>query len=375
VRVLHLIDSGGVYGAEVMLLSLVAAQRAAGIDAQIGSLGDRGEGERPLEAECARRGIPCRKIRFNPAINVLAAAKILKGFEAEGVDLLHTHGYKADILFGMLLYPVRRIPIIATAHGWSETRWCTKVALYQTLQRLSWRWIERVAAVADNSPAYRAQLRQDHVVTIENGINLDAAPSAVTNSELRRRIMLYCKGRPAIGIVGRLSHEKGVDVLLSALHQLRSSGDECAVVVVGEGPERGRLEDFVAKNGLHDQVLFVGYVEGAGSLMSCFDLLVMPSRTEGLPITLLEAMAANVPVIASRVGQIGRVLEEGKCGLLIAPEDAGALAAGIRRLLQDNAYRESLATRARVRVTDNYSMSKTAGEYTSQYDELLCMKA
>lgn len=357
-----------------MLLGLVAAQRADGIDAVIGSLGDAGEGERPLEMECARRGIPCRKIRFSPSINVFAAARVLREAESDGVDLLHTHGYKPDILFGMVLRPLRRMPVIATAHGWTETRRHTKMAAYQILQRLSWRWVERVVAVADNSPVYRAG-PHDNAVTIENGINLDPVGRSTLDPELLDRIIRHCRGRMCIGLVGRLSPEKGVDILLSALCQLRAAGDDCALVIVGDGPERGRLKDFVTRNGLSDAVLFVGYVEGAGALIPRFDFLAIPSRTEGLPMTLLEAMAAGVPVIASRVGQIGRVLDEGRCGVLIQPGDTVALTAGIRRLIQDEAYRESLAAGARLRVIDNYGISRTAGRYASQYEELLRVKA
>lgn len=350
-------------------MSLVAAQRASGIDAEIGSLGSEGEAERPLEKECARRGIPCRRIRFSPAINVLAAARVLKEAEAGGVDLLHTHGYKPDILFGMMLRPVRRIPIISTMHGWSETRRYTKMAAYQALQRLSWRWIERVVAVADNSPAYRGNASRTNAVTIENGIVLSAG--ACMDPELMERFRRHCHGRPCIGMVGRLSLEKGADTLLSALAQLRAAGRNYALVVVGDGPERTGLEDAVERLGLRADVLFAGYIDGAGQLMSCFDILAMPSRTEGLPMTLLEAMAAGVPVVASRVGQIATVLEDGGCGVLIEPDNAGALATGIERLLQDKPYRNALVARARTRVSSAYSMSEVAAKYAEQYGDLL----
>lgn len=351
-----------------MLLSLVAAQRADGIDAVVGSLGDEGEAERPLEMECARRGIPCRKIRFSPAINVFAAARVLRKAEADGVDLLHTHGYKPDILFGMALRPLRRIPVIATVHGWSETRAWSKMAAYQALQRLSWRWIERVVAVADNSPAYRGAAR-NRTVTIENGIAPDTLASA--DPELRAHIEQHCHGRPCIGMIGRLSHEKGADVLLAAFSQLRAAGRDYALVLIGDGPECAGLEELVRSHGLEGEVLFTGYVDRASRLMACFDVLAMPSRTEGLPITLLEAMVAGVPVVASRVGQIPAVVENGACGTLIDPEDAGALATGLARLIEDKGQRDALVARAQARVSKDYGMSRVAARYTAQYSELV----
>jgi len=370
-RVLHLIDSGGVYGAEIMLLGLVAAQLAAGIDAEIGSIGLAGEPERALERECRQRGIPCRSIRFSPSVNVFAAARLLRAVRREGIDLLHTHGYKPDILFGLLRCLSGRIPTVATVHGWTETRRFSKMGLYQALDRLSWFCMDRVVAVAQASPVHRTPCLQSRAVTIENGIASHEPDPAQPEPAVAGRIASHCRGRPCIAMVSRLSPEKGLDTMLAALAQLREAGADYALVIVGEGPERERIERQIAEQGLEGQVLLTGYVEEAFRLMPRFDVLAIPSRTEGLPITLLEAMAGHVAVIATRVGQIPAVLDQGNCGHLLEPGDAGGLADGIRRLVEDRSYRETRVSNAARRVREYYSIVTTADRYAALYAGIL----
>ncbi len=162
--------------------------------------------------------------------------------------------------------------------------------------------------------------------------------------------------------------------MLSAMCRLREEGSQCALVIIGEGQLRGNIERLIEGYELGSSVLLTGYVENASQLMPCFDLLVMPSRTEGLPISLLEAMACKVPVIASRVGQIPQVMKGGECGHLIDPEDDAALASGIKRIVDDSQYRIALVQNASKHVTAEYSIQQAARKYMLLYRELLEQK-
>ena len=358
-----------------MLMGLIEAQRAYGIMGEVASIAAQDTAERPLERECDRRGIPCRRLRFSPAINVIAAGRLLKEFERDGIDLLHGHGYKPDVLFGMLLAGIRCIPMLTTVHGWTETRRFSKMSLYQLLDRISWRWMDRVVAVAESSPVHMGRRPRLNAKTIENGImfptDMSLSPAGLAVAE---RIKQHCGGRTCIGMVARLSREKGIDTMLSAMCRLREEGSQCALVIIGEGQLRGNIERLIEGYELGSSVLLTGYVENASQLMPCFDLLVMPSRTEGLPISLLEAMACKVPVIASRVGQIPQVMKGGECGHLIDPEDDAALASGIKRIVDDSQYRIALVQNASKHVTAEYSIQQAARKYMLLYRELLEQK-
>jgi len=355
-----------------MLMSLIEAHRTLGISGEVASMAARNDAERPIETECDRRGIPCRRIRFSPGINILAARRLLKGFEREGVDLLHGHGYKPDILFGMCLGGIRRIPMLTTVHGWTETGCWSKMALYQVADRISWGWMDRVVAVADNSPVHKWRRLRPNATTIENGIMLPAANGlSASGLAVAERIQHRCGRRPCIGMIARLSHEKGIDIMLSAMSRLQRQGKDYALVILGEGQLRGRIEQQIEDYGLGEHVLLTGYVENASQLMFRLDLLAIPSRTEGLPMTLLEAMASRVPVIASRVGQIPLVLKNGECGHLIDPGDDRGLADGITRIVEERQYRDGLVANASRRVMAEYSITRAAGKYSNLYRELV----
>src|SRR3989337_2476449 len=117
-KVLHIIDSGGLYGAEVMLLNLVQEQLRLGLDPVICSIGEKRFFEKPLESEGLKRGFKIKKFRMRAGPNLLGAYKILRFAHIGKFDLMHTHGYKGNILFGLLLRGLRKIPLVSTLHGW-----------------------------------------------------------------------------------------------------------------------------------------------------------------------------------------------------------------------------------------------------------------
>ena len=128
-KVLHVIDSGGLYGAEVMLLNLMSEQVAMGLEPILASIGDPGITEKPLETEAIRRGLPVKVFRMRPGPNVWGALKILRFARSELVGLLHSHGYKGNILFGLMPRMLRRIPMVATVHGWTWTGGISRMGL------------------------------------------------------------------------------------------------------------------------------------------------------------------------------------------------------------------------------------------------------
>ncbi len=137
---------------------------------------------------------------------------------------------------------------------------------------------------------------------------------------------------PLIGTIGRLSHEKGVDILLSALADLVANGLSFTVVIAGDGPMRSSLQRKAVLLGLTDRIRFLGHLDDVPSLLANLDLLVIPSRSEGLPNVLLEALHADVPVVATRVGAITNVLEAHRAGILVDPAPV-PLSRGIREAL------------------------------------------
>ncbi|MGB3209617.1 MAG: glycosyltransferase [Desulforhopalus sp.] len=368
-RVLHIIDSGGMYGAEVMLLNLVEEQIRQGLRPVIASIGNMHSGEKPLETEARKRNFPFKTFRMRSGPNFFGALEILNYAKSIDCALLHSHGYKGNILFGCIPRKILFYPILTTVHGWTSTRTTfSRMRLYEWLD--SWILPRLDAVVLVN----QAMLTHPRLVgrknikyyVVNNGINIDK-PATYPCGELG----LASRERFNIVAVGRLSLEKGFDVLLNAIARVVKEKDNVSLVIFGEGRERHKLEDLIAQLGLQENVKMPGFLENVAKTFPCFDLLVIPSLTEGLPITLLEAMRAKIPVIASKVGGIPDVMEGGVGGFLVEPGDVGGLAGAINKLAGSEFRCRQLAEEAHLIFRQRYSSVEMAAAYQQIYADML----
>lgn len=171
--------------------------------------------------------------------------------------------------------------------------------------------------------------------------------------------------------VGRLAEQKGLDVMLQALPAVRSALGPTTLRILGEGPERGRLERLAAELGVASDVRFEGLVSDVRPYLSAAEVFVFPSRYEGHPHALLEAMAAGVPVVGTAVQGTIEVIRDGVEGLLVPPDDAGALARALVAVLQDEPLAARLAAGARARVASEFSVQKMVDRILRVYWETL----
>jgi glycosyltransferase involved in cell wall biosynthesis len=172
---------------------------------------------------------------------------------------------------------------------------------------------------------------------------------------------------PVVGVVARLSPEKGIDVLLHAM----ARWPEIPLVVVGEGGRRAELEALARELGRAESTWFVGFQQRPQDFIAGMDLFVLPSRREGLGLVLLEAMRAELPVVASDVGGIRDLVEHDVTGILVPPEDPAALADAIERLLADSVLRARLGASGRARLQSHFTTEQEARAYEALYDELV----
>jgi glycosyltransferase involved in cell wall biosynthesis len=373
-RVLHIIDSGGLYGAETVLLNLAMEQEKAGVCAVIASIGEKGIGEKPLETEAQKRGIDAVKFRMTPGPNLPGMLRVLRYAVSNNFDILHSHGFKGNVAFGFIPKRLRRLPLVATLHGYTGTEGLSKKRIYEWLDLKSLRHIDAVVLVSRGMLSNRGISRMGHVDfhVVNNGIpdrDLTTDGPEVRQPDLE--IAEFCSRGFTVGSIGRLSPEKGHRYLIGALGLLVKRGIDARVVILGEGGEREALKRQAEDAGVPGRVLMPGYRADAGDYLPCFNIFALPSLTEGLSITLLEAMQAGVPVIASRVGGIPEVLEDGLCGMLVEPSREDLLAEGIYGIFHRRNEARQAAERARMRVRDHYSIRAMAGGYLRIYEELL----
>ncbi|HWP35156.1 MAG TPA: glycosyltransferase [Thermodesulfobacteriota bacterium] len=367
-RICH-VASGDLWaGAEVQIWTLLGfLRRQPGIELAAVFLNDR---------ELARRahqlGIEVTVLDETRLDAGTILRRLIRLFRRLRPDVVHTHRYKENVLGTLAAAAAGRPAMVRTVHGLVERYrgWARgKMAAYWWLDRLCMRAArQRVVAV---SRAMEAELRRClpgvAVCHIPNGI--DPAPYAADGAPVPRPPLPDAAGEPVLGTAGRLVPVKGIELFLHAVHDLSRQGVAVRGLVVGDGPLRPRLEGLARELGLGERVVFAGHVPDVRPYLAQMDLFVLPSFAEGLPMALLEAMAAGLPVVATDVGGVREVLEPADAGLLVPPGSAGALAAACLALVRDPARRAALGRAAARRVAEAFSIAVTGPRYLALYRE------
>lgn len=276
--------------------------------------------------------------------------------------IVHTHGYRADLIGGLAARG-SNVPAVSTVHGFTGGSWRNQIN--EKLQLLAVR--RSAAAIAVSRPLVdrlaAEGVPRERIHLVPNAI---ASASSLSRLEARRRLDLSTDGF-VVGWVGRLSPEKGPDVML---HALALSAPDCQLSVIGEGPERDSLRSLAEQSGIASRVVFHGEVASAASVMSAFDAIVISSRTEGTPITLLEAMSLGVPVIATNVGGIPDVVTDAEA-VLVEAENPRAIANAITEVRSNLVATRNRAEAARSRVHSRYGVQRWMTLITAAYKSAL----
>jgi len=273
------------------------------------------------------------------------------------VQALHCHDFTAAVI-GTVSARLLEIPSMMTLHGstYYTERWHRR-SLLGWAARMS----DGVVAVSEavgERLTRELSLGQEAVEVIPNGTSM-----ARGDRERGRRALGVAEGELAILSVGRVIPIKGFDILTRAAPLVDPSGQSVRFLVAGEGRERAALERMNRAMAGGPRVEFLGMRNDIPDLLAGADLFVMPSLAEGLPMALIEAMAAGLAVVATRVGGIPEVVDDGTSGHLVAPEDPGALARGISLLLGDSGLRDRLAQAGRRRVEEHFSSERMTADY------------
>jgi glycosyltransferase involved in cell wall biosynthesis len=224
----------------------------------------------------------------------------------------------------------------------------------------------RVVGVSDDTThnlRHYERIPEGKLATIPNGIDLQPIRSDAT--QLRQELGI-APGTPVIGTAGRLAHQKGLEFLVQAAEMLRPRFPDLKILIVGEGSEQAALQEMVDRAGLQENVRLLGLRMDIPDLLALFDIYALPSRWEGLPMAILEAMAAGLPIVGSAVGGVPTAVREGVNGFLVEPEDAASLAGALERLLNDPNLRRRMGEAGRKR----YEASFTARQMTRRYEKL-----
>ena len=330
-----------------------------------------------LRDEIADASVPCLSLDKRPDKDPGCYFRLWRALRLLKPDLVQTYNIGAlDAAPTIRLAGVRRI--VHAEHGRDVTDPHGDNAKYLRLRRWMAPLIARFIAVSRDLQLWlidRAGIRADKVICIANGI--DAAAFATPRTALRRRPLLGGFAPPdtlLIGNVARLDKVKDQAGLLAAFKLLcEQAGQEtaCRLIIVGEGPEHAELQRRIEQLGLTQRVRLLGNRSDVAELLAECDVFVLSSIAEGMPVTLMEAMASGLPVVATEVGGVASVVEHGVTGTLVPAGDPRALAEALGGYMADEALRLRHGDAGRARVTADFSLSAMLSAYTALYDNLL----
>lgn len=292
--------------------------------------------------------------------------------ESRQPDLLVTHSVKSHFLvWRSRLW--RKYPWVAFHHGYTDTD--RKMRLYNRLDRWSLPHADRLVTVCR---AFAQDLMGSTGVSVEkisvqhNAIRRQPSVSPADIETLRNRLGIADDERVVLS-VGRLSREKAHIDLLDGFNRLREAKPKisCKLIIVGDGSERARLEAIAASLGCKERVIFTGQVSDVHTFYALADVFVLPSHSEGSPNVLLEAMAANLPVVATAVGGVPEIVENNERALLVPPNDPPSLATAIARLLTDRELAQRLTANAALLVDTRYTPENYVRSLVEIFREVL----
>lgn len=371
INVLHIVLSLQVGGLERFVIDLIE-NYSSGVRSYIVCLDDAGELAQSCKAESLY------SLHKKPGVSLSAIRRLCELARELRIDVIHTHNTSPH-LHGAVAGMLAGIPVVHTKHGRNRKHGLRKIMLYRLSALLS----RKVVAVSRNAAddcTHLEGIPAEKVMVILNGIDtrlfapmgldMHHAPQIPPRPPLQRG-ELCGDGICTIGIVARLSPVKDHHTLLLACKHLYDRQAQFRLLIIGDGPLRRELEKNVNELGLTEQVEFTGMRHDIPAQLHRLDMFVLSSVSEGISLTLLEAMATSLPIVATDVGGNPEVVKDGVTGFIVPPSNPEALADKLAYLIHNPDLRRRMGEEGRKRVVEQFDIRQTARKYEELYRSVL----
>ena len=368
-RPLILIDTGIIGGPGRGLIQLASYLESKQLDYLLCTFSYATPKSREFLDELHRLGLPTASIRQRSVYDPTPIYELYHIARRGRFNIIQSHGYKSHFV-ALIASRMLRLPWIAFAHGWtSEDR---KVAVYHALDKIMLRFAECVIAVSPPLFDLFSRIRGTTRCTqlILNAVDSDLIRGVEGGGVVRGRHCIDDR-QFLLGCFGRLSSEKGQDILLEALHVVHKAHPHTTLLLLGDGPERKTLQRRSEQLGLGDRICFQPHTSSIRDYYEAIDLLIVPSRSEGLPNVVLEGLSLGVPVVATNVGAIPEVLSHRETGWVVPPDSPTALAQAIQEALGDKTLRSKVAATGRDSVHERFSPIARGQKIVAAYEATL----
>lgn len=363
IKVLQLGSSSGLYGAERWILSLIKYFDPSTIESHVAAIVDDDIADAPLCVEAKKLGFQAHSFKVGGRYSLGVVAQVRSYIRENGIQFVHSHGYKSDIV-ALLATFGSSCKAITTPHGWTQDP-DFKLKMYEVLDRMIFPLFDAVVPLSEglmdslSTIPFLGKKKQ----LIVNGVDIGEIEALQNiNGHVED---LKQNGQFVIGYIGRLVHGKGLDVLFKALSKVTNT--TWKAILIGEGEQEEELKDIVEKLALGNRVEFLGFREDRLSLLKGFDAFVLPSRSEGIPRCIMEAMAAKVPVIASDIPGCKMLIDGKTTGMLFELDNAEDLAKKLDKVMENQVDVESFKQQAFKFLSENYSAKRMAHQYETLF--------
>jgi glycosyltransferase involved in cell wall biosynthesis len=307
--------------------------------------------------------------RMNKKTFILSIIRLIRIISRYNIDIVNTHSSWDSWIASIAARISRRKPLIL------RTRHLSTPVSRGILSRIVYQYLPHIVITTGNSIRTALininKFPKDKIISVPTGVDLNVFYPRPVNMPLRKELEIY-KGQKVIGIIAALRSWKGHDYLLEAIKLLIDKGRDIKLVIAGDGPKYEHLAGKASALGIKDRVLFLGYRNDIPDILSALDVVALPSyANEGVPQSILQAMAMGKPVVACNAGAISEIVQDGRTGILVEPRDPVALTNGIASLLDNNELVKTITANARGLVESKYSLKQMVDKMENIYYDLM----
>lgn len=359
-NVLHLCESSDTGGAESILISLVEGLDKDRYRSVVCLLSDGW-----LKVELEKRRIETVVIPQPHSFDVLWLFRAYRLLKDRGIHVMHSHEFATNV-YASVLSSLTGVPVVATAHGknYYGDKWRRRAA-YRFVARQS--TMVAVSADLKRFLMERIGIPASDIRVVHNGIDLSRYVVREGNNDVKAELGISA-GQRVIGTVGNLFAVKGQTYLLKACKTVAGEFPTFVLLIAGEGDQLDLLREEASVLGISGNVKFLGFRDDVPSLLQAMDVFVLPSLSEGLPLSVLEALALEKPIVATNVGGVPEIMEDGVTGYLVPPRNPDVLSEKIRLVLRNPDMAAELGRAGRKRVEKAFSLKQMIQEYQLLYE-------
>jgi len=370
INILHLRDSPWVDGPGRTIIETAASIDKSRFHYVIGGFSSDGQTESPLIDAASQRGLHAITIKERRAFDINVFRQILEYVDKNNIHIIHTHEFRSDVI-GLVCAKIKRVKVMITLHGWISNGISGKVKT--VLDKSLLHFFDHIVVVSERMKNQVLSLRvpERKVSLLNNCIIADRYHKDPFDKGFKAELG-FTQDTVLIGSIGRLSPEKGQDILIQAASEVLRRNNNARFIFVGVGPEQPKLASLSEKLGIADYIKFVGYHKDMQRIYNSLDLVVQSSYTEGLPNVLLEALLMEVPVVATDVGGTPEIIKEQETGILINPGAIDEMVEQINKYFDNSDYFQNMAKSGKLHVSDAFNFAQRTKKEEFIYQNMIC---